>query len=142
MASHPLFKKTKFPLDPKLCFVLMPFSKEFTDLYEDIIKPTVSGSGFTPLRADEVFSTGVIIDDIWESINSARFLIADVTDRNPNVFYELGIAHALGKDVIIITKSINDIPFDTRHIRHIVYTFTPRGAKKLEDDLRLTIQRL
>lgn len=142
MAEQHLFKKTRFSVDPNLCFVLMPFSKEFTDLYEDVIRPTLANLGFTPLRADEVFSTGVIIDDIWESINTARFLIADVTDRNPNVFYELGIAHALGKNVIIITRSITDIPFDTRHIRHLVYSFTPRGAKKLEDDLRKTIQSL
>ena len=140
--AHPLFKAVSFPIDPNLCFVIMPFSKEFTDLYEDHIKPLVNNLGFTPLRGDELFGTGVIIDDIWEYINRASFLIADVTGRNPNVFYELGLAHAIGKDVIVLTRTIEDVPFDTRHIRHIAYQFTPRGVKKLERELEATIRNL
>jgi hypothetical protein len=137
-----VFKKTSFHIHPDLCFVIMPFSKEFTDLYEDHIKPLVNNLGFSSLRGDELFGTGIIIDDIWEHINRANFLIADVTGRSPNVFYELGLAHAIGKDVIILTRTMDDVPFDTKHIRHIVYQFTPRGVKKLENELEATIRNL
>lgn len=140
--AHSIFKKSKIPVDPKLCFTLMPFSKEFNDLYQDQLKPLIESLSLTCLRADEVFSTGAIIEDIWENINKARFLVADVTGRNPNVFYELGIAHAIDKEVIIITQKIDDVPFDTKHIRHIVYEFTPRGVKKLEEVLKYTINNI
>lgn len=120
----------------------MPFAEDFTALYEDHIKSLVTELGFTPLRGDELFGTGVIMDDLWEAINRARFIIADVTGRNPNVFYELGLAHALRKDAVIITRTMSDVPFDTRHIRHIVYDFTPRGMRVLEDVLQKTIRTL
>jgi hypothetical protein len=68
------------------------------------------------------------------------FLIADLTGRNANVFYELGLAHALKKDVILITQKIEDVPFDLRHYRCIVYDNTIRGASKLESGLRGTLE--
>jgi nucleoside 2-deoxyribosyltransferase len=62
-------------------------------------------------------------------INQAAFIIADVTGRNPNVMYELGIAHTLGKPVIIITQEINKIPFDFKHLRHYVYEDNVTGKE-------------
>ena len=79
-----------------------------------------------------------MIRDIWRAIGAAQFIIADVTGRNPNVFYELGIAHTLGKDVILITQDSGDIPFDLTHLRHIQYDYTPRGMKSFEEKLRGT----
>jgi nucleoside 2-deoxyribosyltransferase len=75
------------------------------------------------------------MDDITNSIRKARLIVADLTGRNANVFYEVGIAHALNKPVLLMTQSIDDVPFDLRHRRALVYEYSPRGCKKLEKDL-------
>src|SRR5262249_34564754 len=127
-----IFGGATFTLDTLLCFVLMPFDPKFQPLYEDHIKPTVDGAGLRCQRWDDVVGTRQITLDIWERINRSRFLIAELTEQNPNVFYELGLAHALSKDVILLTQSMDFVPFDLRIIRCIVYEFTPRGTQKLE----------
>ena len=137
-----LFGGANFTLDPQLCFVLMPFADDYRPLYEDQIRPSVVGAGLRCERADEIKGMSLITWDIWERINRARFLIADLTDQNPNVFYELGLAHAIGKDVILITQSKDFVPFDLQGIRWIKYDFTPRGTQKLEADLKATIAEL
>ncbi|MEL7657806.1 MAG: hypothetical protein AAGU75_18080, partial [Bacillota bacterium] len=76
----------------------------------------------------------------WRNINEARIIIADLIHRNPNVFYETGIAHTLGKDVILISQEQGDIPFDLRHIRTIFYKNTPRGAEEFSKKLIQTIE--
>jgi hypothetical protein len=86
------------------------------------------------------FLQGRVIEDIWVAINSAKVIIADCTGRNPNVFYELGMAHTIGKEVVLITQDIDDIPFDVRHIRFIVYEYTPRGMKEFEVQLKKTLR--
>ena len=110
-----------------------------TPLYTDHIKPAVESEGITCQRADEIVGTNIITFDIWEKINRSRFIIADLTNKNPNVFYEIGLAHALGKEVILITQTMNDVPFDLKSLRCIVYDFTPRGIKQLEAALVKTI---
>ncbi|HSE63208.1 MAG TPA: hypothetical protein VLG15_06310, partial [Thermoanaerobaculia bacterium] len=137
-----IFGGTSFTLDPQLCFVLMPFSDKARALYDDNIRPTVEKGGLRCERADDIVSTGLITHDIWERINRARLLIAELTDRNPNVFYELGLAHALSKDVILITQSMDSVPFDLQAVRCLCYDFTPRGVGKLESALAATIQGL
>lgn len=129
-----------YTMESNLCFVLMPFSKDMDEVYEDHIKAIVENEGFSCIRADEIVGTNAIIKDIWERINRARFLIADLTARNPNVFYEVGLAHAIGKEVILMTQNINDVPFDLRQLRCIVYSWNPRGAKELEKRLVSTIK--
>jgi hypothetical protein len=130
-----IFGGTSFTLDPQLCFVLMPFDAKFQPLYDDHVKPTVAGAGLRCERADDIPGTTLITWDIWERINRARFLVAELTDQNSNVFYELGLAHALSKDVILITQSMEFVPFDLKAIRCIVYDFTPRGTQTLEKKL-------
>lgn len=134
-----IFGGANHPTDQKLVFVLMPFGGDFDDLYADHIKAAVEAAGLRPLRADEIFTPTPIMGDIWRSICRARLVIADLTGRNPNVFYEVGLAHAIGKEVILLTQSMNDVPFDLRGIRSIVYDFSPRGATKLVSDLRKAI---
>jgi hypothetical protein len=70
----------------------------------------------------------------------AQIVVADCTGRNPNVFYELGMAHTIGKTTLLMTQDLEDIPFDIRHLRRIEYTFTPRGAKVMEEQLRSAIE--
>jgi hypothetical protein len=93
-------------------------------------------------RADDIHGTTLITWDIWERINRARFFVAALTGQNSDVFYELGLAHALSKDVILITRSMDDVPFDLKTIRCIPYDFTPRGTRKLEKTPAETIAAL
>lgn len=109
-------------IDPNLAFVLIPFRPPFDDYYEDIIKPAAKAAGLTTLKADEIYGTGPIIQDIWRQIWAATVVIADVTNKNPNVNYELGICHTLGVPTVIITQSMDDVPFDYRHRRCIPYS--------------------
>jgi len=108
-------------VDEKLCFVLMPFGDPFDGYYEHILKPAVGLCGMKALRADELYGHKAIIRDIWEAIWRARLVVADVTNRNPNVNYELGICHTLDVPTILIAKRVEDIPFDYRHRRCILY---------------------
>ena len=99
----------------------MPFAKEFDDVYQLGIKPACSGAGAYCERLDEqVFDEGML-DRIYNQIAKADIIVADMSSQNSNVFYEVGYAHALGKRVILITKTANDIPFDLKHRFHIVY---------------------
>ena len=102
-------------------FVLMPFEDSFTDTYELGIKSACEESGAYCERVDEQIFEGSILNRIYNQISKADLIIADMTGRNANVFYEVGYAHALNKSVILLTKSSNDIPFDLKHYTHIIY---------------------
>ncbi len=102
-------------------FVLMPINDDFSDVYEVAIKSAAVESGAYAERVDEQHFSGSILDRILNQINTADILIADMTGKNANVFYEVGYAHALGKTVILMTQQINDIPFDLKHRQHIEY---------------------
>ncbi len=138
----PRFEKIEFKLKEKHCFHLCPFTKPFNTIYKDHIIPSVKSTGFSISRADDMFSMRPVINDIWEEINSAEVIIADVTSRNANVMYEIGMAHTVGKPVMIITQDIEDVPFDLRHHRCIVYDYTPRGCKTLEANIVNTLNYL
>jgi len=127
-----------------LCFIIMPFSVEALNVvYEDYVQPTlVKRCQLRSERGDDVFGSNVIMDDITNSIRRSRLIIADLTGRNANVFYEVGIAHALNKQVLLMTQSIEDVPFDLRHRRALVYDYSPRGCKKLEKDLYENVQHI
>lgn len=104
------------------CFVMMPFASPIGNYYQHIYEPAIRKAGLRPIRADnEIFSTGKIIDQIWGGISTAKVLICEMTTRNPNVFYELGLAHALRKPVVLVCSNGDDVPFDLKHIRVIYY---------------------
>jgi len=129
------------------CFVVMPFgSEELNVIYDYFVKPSVESScGLLCERGDNMFGSNVVMADIRRSISDAQLIIADLTDRNPNVFYEVGIAHALEKDVLLVSQSMDDVPFDLRHLRVLIYEYTPMGCKKLEmsiiDNVSAILQR-
>lgn len=107
--------------NPIFAFVLMPFNKTFNDIYKFGIKETASQMGILAERVDEqIFQEG-ILERIYRQIESADIIVADMSGQNPNVFYEVGYAHAKEKLCILMTKEANDIPFDLKHHRHIVY---------------------
>ena len=137
-----IFGGGTYTLDPQLCFVLMPFGEKLQPLYDDQIRPVIEKAGLRCERADDIRGTTLITHDIWEYIHRARFLVAELTDRNANVFYELGLAHALSKDVILLTQSMDSVPFDLKALRCLCYDFTPRGVQKLETALAATIGAL
>jgi len=104
------------------CFVIMPFADPIGGYYELIYEPAIKKTGLTPVRADtDIFGTGKIIEQIWAGLKRAKVLVAELTGRNPNVLYELGLAHALHKPVVLISSNEQDVPFDVRHVRVIYY---------------------
>ena len=119
------------------CFVMMPFAPPLGGYYDKIYKPAIEKAGLIPIRADnEIFATGKIIDQIWSGINNARVLVAELTSRNANVFYELGLAHALKKPVVLVSSNEGDVPFDLHHIRVIYYDVSdPFWGSKLIDKI-------
>ena len=118
------YSSTKLISDPGLCFVLMPFANMFDEVW-DVIRNTLSNPPFNLLcrRADDISRPGHILDDVLENIGRARLLIADLTGQNPNVFYELGVAHTVkhSSQVILISSEEVSIPFDLRNLRCIIY---------------------
>ena len=123
------------------CFVLMPLAGEFKEIYELSIKPAVESCGLACFRADELVYSGPILGQIIRSIYEAEIVIVDVSKANLNVFYELGISHALAKNVILIAQNIEDIPFDIRSYRVLIYQPSIYGVRKLQAELELSIKQ-
>jgi len=115
-------------------FMIMPFRPHLDTIYETCIKPTVASVGLTIKRGDNFFNNFSIMDDIWSATHHAKAVIADCTGQNANVFYEIGIAHTLGKQFILLTQDEKDIPFDLRQYRYYVYS--PDKLDELEAFLR------
>lgn len=122
-----------YAADRKTCFVIMPFSKTFEKIYELGLKPALISESWVCNRADKIFQSREIMTLVWEEILRSDLIIADLTGRNANVFYELGYAHALEKRTILLTQNINDVPFDLQHRRLVEYS--PKGLKKLASDI-------
>ena len=103
------------------CFTIMPFGGWFDAYYTNIFCPAIQDAGLTPRRADDLYRPSAIVHDIWAYTKTAKLILADLTGKNPNVFYELGLAHAIAKPAILITESMADVPFDLRALRVIEY---------------------
>jgi hypothetical protein len=100
------------------------------------MRPAIEEAGLKPIRADEVFSKPQITNEIWSQVRSCRVVLAELTGRNPNVLYELGLAHAIGKPSVIITRNENDVPFDLRALRYLYYdTDDPFWGDNLREQL-------
>ncbi len=130
-------KPTKGPLD---ILVLMSFDPKLRPIYDDHILKVTKSLNLDAKRADDFFTTHHVMSDVWDAINAARLVIADCTGRNPNVFYEIGMAHTLGRSVVLITQHNRDVPFDLQDIRYIQYEYTPPGMEKFEKQLTSTLQ--
>lgn len=136
------------------CFVLMPFGdrlnepahfQKMEDLYSEWIKPTVeslqtpSAETIACHRADKEFGPGNIIEHVVENILAADIVIADLTGKNPNVFYELGVRHTVRDGTILVAQGIEHVPFDLRPLRTIIYEYTPSGMLAFRRDLEKAI---
>jgi hypothetical protein len=123
----------------KTCFVMMPFAPDWADAVWKTIHESFGHEGINCIRAD-IMPNEVILNDIIAGISKSELLLADVTGSNPNVFYEVGIAHAWELDVLMIGQKGMQIPFDTGHIRHVMYDPSNEGLKKLGFLLRQIIR--
>ena len=115
----------------------MQFTKEYEDLYNEVIQPICEEKGLECRKADEIFTATPILDDIVSSIKDSTIIIADITPNNPNVFYEIGYAHALGKPTILLCdRSREKLPFDVSGFRTLFYDNTIPDKRIVEEKLR------
>ena len=137
MAVTPVFGRPRQPEKKIDVFVLMPFKANMEKVYKNHIKKLGKKLGLTVLRADEISAPGQpFMVKVWEGICTAQLILADCTEKNPNVFYEIGIAHTIGKKVVLITRSDKDIPSDIKHLEYILYNYDPEGVELLIETLR------
>jgi hypothetical protein len=125
---------------PGKCFVMMPFRDPFNQHYETLLGPSIKAVGLEPVRANEIYGVRPIVDNIFREIMEATALIADVTSKNPNVNYELGIAHTLKRPVVIISQSMDDVPFDYLHYR--VYLYDVAEPAKLAPKIQRALEEI
>lgn len=128
-------------LDPTLCLVIMSFSESpsLCDFYEKAVKPTVAALGYKCERMDEQHFNGSITRQLLRNIRQARFIVADMTEARPNCYYELGIAHTLGKEVIHIANSADDVHFDVKNFNFIIYKRIDDLAVRLKERILNTV---
>jgi len=109
----------------------MQFTESFNTLYEEVIKPVCREFGYQAVRADDRFNSGLIINEIIQSIQDASIVIADITPKNPNVYYEVGYAHALNKPTILLSDKTQDkLPFDVSGFRTLFYRIRSEENEK------------
>ena len=117
-------------IESSLVSFMMPFNLEFQNVYTQV-SSSLEELGLRCRRADNIWENPAIIQDIVSLIDHSNIIICDCTGKNPNVFYEIGIAHTLGREVILITQNMGDIPFDLRHLRTITYQNNGEGLREL-----------
>ncbi|MAU13699.1 MAG: hypothetical protein CL607_28035 [Anaerolineaceae bacterium] len=143
LKADPVFDRplvrSQFQMD---LFMVMPFEEPYNSIYENIIVPTAHDLNLTIKRGDEFASQrGSIMSEVWAALNGCRLVLAETTLVNPNVYYELGIAHTLGKPTILLTQQpdFEAVPFDIRHLRFIAYENSIEGGEQLREQLRKSI---
>ena len=139
-------KKTVSPVK-RTCFVIMPFSptkscNDWDTVYDNLIAPAIRGSGlgYTPERSQ--IRTGAFISDILSQLNTARVVVADLTDMNPNVFYELGVRHTLKNRTILICQDLKHVPSDLRAYGVVEYAPDLKGLPEFRKRLRLLFHQI
>ena len=122
-------------------FVVMQFSG-FEELYTDVIEPLTKQFGLNPYRADHVYGPGSILEDIIRGIETAQLIIAEITPTNENVFYQLGYAHALKKQTILLAEKDKKLPFDLSGFRCLFYENSIGGKREVEEGLKKHLQAI
>lgn len=120
-------------------FIAMQFTSPYNEVYSDSIKPLVEEIGYESVRVDEISQPGIILNDIWRQLTEASVVIAEVTEANPNVYYEIGVAHALNKSTVLLAQKGTKLPFDLGPHRCIFYENTIPGRARLLDALRTSL---
>ena len=142
-------EKLKKQQTPKNCFVIMPFSKtelctekDWDDVFYLLRKPAVEKAGYNYVCKRNDQHVGSIIKSIMKNLNSADLVIADLTNQNANVFYELGVRHTLNTPTILITQNSEHVPFDLQDYKFIEYNRLTGGVKKLKKDIKNAIKEI
>lgn len=128
-------------IEPTLASAMMPFDAVFGPVY-DAIRQAADNVGLRCRRADDIWEHAAIIQDVVSLVDRSRIVVCDCSGRNPNVFYEAGIAHTLGREVILITQNEQDIPFDLRHLRYVRYLNNAEGRAALTVALQARMQTI
>lgn len=130
--SPKVFRLDLEDVDERLISVMMPFDSRFDEVYTTL-RGAAKAAGFRCLRADDIWKDAVVIQDVVSLIARSRVVVCDCSSRNANVFCEAGIAHTLGREVVLITQSEADIPFDLRHLRYLPYLNNGEGRAALAE---------
>lgn len=128
-------------IQSNLVSVMMPFQPDFDDVYQ-ALKNLCQNMNLECKKADDIWEDSTVIQDIFSLIYRSKIVICDFSQKNPNVFYEAGIAHALGREVIPIVQNTEDIPFDLRHHRYIQYLNNDEGRQRLVAAIKGRIETL
>lgn len=129
------------PRDPALVAVMMPFAPEFDVVYE-VIESAVGDAGLHCARADDIWEHDHVMEDVLSLLWRSQIVIADLTGRNTNVFYETGLAHALPRRTVLLTQEPADIPFDLRSIRYLQYGLGRQQRAFLREQLSERLKTL
>ncbi len=139
--------KTKKP--QKNCFVIMPFSEtntcsedDWTAIFDLVITLAVKEAGYNYQCTRNDQYVGSIIKNIVENLKFSDLVIADLTDKNPNVFYELGVRHTFNTPTILISQNLEDIPSDLKGYMSIKYSLSPAGVDKFKADIKKAIKKI
>ena len=141
LSTPKVFQLSPEPASDRLVSVMMPFSPGLDGVYA-ALNAAAEAVGKKCNRADDIWNHDAIIQDVVSLICKSSVVICDLTGKNANVFYETGIAHCLGKDVILITQSADDVPFDLRHLRYILYLNNREGHQQLTAKVTERLQTL
>lgn len=136
-----VFSLSDEPVDRSLVAVMMPFDAAFRPVYE-AIRAAVEEMDLRCQRADDLWENDHIYQDVALLLSKAALVVSDLSGRNANVFYETGIAHALGREVVLLAQSQSDIPFDVASIRHIRYHPNGEGLGKLQQEIKARLSTL
>jgi hypothetical protein len=125
------------------CFTIMPFGGWNDEYYSTIYSPAIEAADLIPRRVDDLYRPSAIVHDIWTYTQRCRIVLADLTGKNPNVFYELGLAHAIAKPAVLVAESISDVPFDLRALRVIDYDKNePNWGQTLQSKIETAIREV
>lgn len=129
--------------EPPRAFIVMQFGSPYNELYQEVVKPICTEFHIDAARADETYGPGLIVADVARQIDEAVFVIAEITPANPNVYYEVGYAHARGKPTILIAdREIQKLPFDVSPFRTLFYENSIDGKRRVEEGLRKHIKAI
>lgn len=129
--------------DRDICFVISPFGGWYDKYFDDVYAPAIDAADLDPRRVDDWYRPSAIVQDIWGLVSSCRVMLADLTGKNTNVFYELGLAHAVGKPVVLLTQDLADVPFDLQSLRVLVYKLEdPTWAEDLRSGITQALREV
>lgn len=139
--AHIKVKNISIEAENPRAFIVMQFKEPFNTLYAEVIRPVCESFGYEVVRADDIYTSGLIIKEITQSIQEASVIVADITAESPNVYYEVGYAHALNKPTILLSdKTQERLPFDVSGFRTLFYEDSIGGKRKVEDLLKKHLQ--